>query len=458
MTSEEKVKNLLKWCHVAFPDLLTVRIGHEKEQTLLHLASEAGYTDIVKELIAMGADVNAKDGFSYTPLHVVSFHEDKTETMKTLLENGANVDILDDRQSTPLHNTCRGGYLEATSMLLEKGAKLEAYDEDGYSPLGFALFQEQMDVCEFLLEKDPTLLNKIVNTELGDYPIHMASKRQDSDIVQMLLQKGSYVTLKNKEGFSPIHLAAREGNLETIKMLIDRQSNVVKDKTKNGQTPLHIGIECNKLRVVSELLKHDIDVNVHDNQKSTPLHIACKNGDIQIVKSLIEKNASVNFKDKNGQTPFHIAIKNKNPEIVKILAQKSDCNLNVKDKDKKTALDMALEESQFEIAKILSKEISKQLDNSIRVHNIIPLPTVGPKPKTPFLNKTLGTTKVTTTPIRELSRNECVICFGMKNGTFAFHPCGHAKTCEGCSKKIIERSDPCPTCRKEVKQYLKIFE
>ena len=44
-----------------------------------------------------------------------------------------------------------------------------------------------------------------------------------------------------------------------------------------------------------------------------------------------------------------------------------------------------------------------------------------------------------------------------KDGIFALQPCGHARTCEKCTKEIIERSAPCPFCRKEAKNYQKIF-
>ena len=453
MTSEEMVKNLLKWCHEAFPDLLNARIRY-KNQTLLHLSSEEGYTEIVKELIAMGADINTQDSSLQTPLNVISYRDDNIDTidtMKVLLENGANVNIPDDQKYTPLHYACQDGYLEGTRLLLERGANIEAYDEDGSSPLEWALVEEHKDVCKLLLEKEPTLLNKIANLELGEYPIHIASKGEDIDIFKMLLQKGSNITAKNKEGFSPIHLAAKEGNSEFVKLLINKLPSVVKDRNKSGQTPLHIAVEFKKSHVIAELMQHRVDPNVHDNQKSTPLHIACKNGDLITAKLLINNGASINFQDKNGFTPLHLAIRNGKPHIVKLLAQRINCNLNVKDKDGKTALDLALEENQLDIAKILSKEISKH------IYNGVPLGTTTKSPKPLVKKVTWGPDEVITLPHQAQNPNECIICFGLKNGIFAFQPCGHARTCERCTKKIVERSDPCPTCRKEVKQYQKIF-
>ena len=240
MTSEKMVKNLLKWCHEAFSDLPNVGIGYNKKQTLLHLASEEGYTEIVKELIAMGANIDAQNSSSQTALHLVADEEGNTETMRVLLEKGANVNIPDSQNWTPLHITCQQGNLEGTKLLLEKGANLEVYNNANYTPFGMALLEEDKVMCKLLLEKEPMLLNKIANVDYGEYPIHIASKGEDIDMLKMLLQKGANGLAKNKEGLSAIHLAAREGNLEIVKLLTNKQPSVVKDKNKSGQTPLHI--------------------------------------------------------------------------------------------------------------------------------------------------------------------------------------------------------------------------
>ena len=52
---------------------------------------------------------------------------------------------------------------------------------------------------------------------------------------------------------------------------------------------------------------------------------------------------------------------------------------------------------------------------------------------------------------------DCNVCYGLKNGVFAFLPCGHAKTCQLCCIKIIEDSRKCPACRCSVQKYQKIY-
>ena len=52
---------------------------------------------------------------------------------------------------------------------------------------------------------------------------------------------------------------------------------------------------------------------------------------------------------------------------------------------------------------------------------------------------------------------DCVVCSGIRNEIFVFTPCGHAKTCETCSMKILNRGSACPICRKVVTSYMKAY-
>ena len=66
-------------------------------------AALAGRGDlrIVSQLLASGADVNARAAGGYTPLHIAAFHDD-VSIVNTLLAHGAAAEARDDQGRTPL--------------------------------------------------------------------------------------------------------------------------------------------------------------------------------------------------------------------------------------------------------------------------------------------------------------------------------------------------------------------
>ena len=432
--AEQMLKDLLKWWQKSNPDFTKTAIDSGNKAMLIHLASEKGYVPIVKELIPMGVDVNLPQEYDkMSPLHLAT-QEKHIEVVKLLLENGANPNVINSVNFTPLHVACENGFLEGTKLLVEKGAKITVFDENGMSPFHVALEDNDVDVCEFILKKAPKLVVQQMLDSIGNYPIHTACKGGNVDMVRLLLKKGSPLTIRNKRGYSPIEVAIQSGTSEVIKMLLQSHPSLINYNGANGRSLLHTAVMYDRIDIAKELLNSGGNRSINaktSKSKSTPLHLAvlaCAKGSKEMVKMLLENDASPNMLDKSGCSPLHVAITVKNTEIVELLVQSKKCNLGIKNIDGKTALDTALEDNQFEISKILSKEMQNILhDNEqSRAKN-------------------------------NQKENECVICFKPKDGIFAFQPCGHARTCEKCTKEIIERSAPCPFCRVEAKNYQKIF-
>jgi len=93
----------------------------EKDKKLLE-ASLKGQLEEVKLLIEVGADVNVKDEFGYTPLMEASTN-DQIEVIKLLIESGADVNAKNKFKNTALARAYMYGYEEIFDLLKNYGAK-----------------------------------------------------------------------------------------------------------------------------------------------------------------------------------------------------------------------------------------------------------------------------------------------------------------------------------------------
>ena len=67
----------------------------------IHEAASSGNIEAVKKHLAAGADVNAKDGWEWTPLHIAAGKSHK-EIIELLIGKGADVNALNNKGDTPL--------------------------------------------------------------------------------------------------------------------------------------------------------------------------------------------------------------------------------------------------------------------------------------------------------------------------------------------------------------------
>jgi len=118
----------------------------------LGLAAFFGHADIVEFLLKKGAEVNSpsRNAMRVMPLHSAVANR-RTEIVKQLLDHGADVNVTQADDFTPLHEAAQNGMLEVTHWLLDRGAQVNPHlSSSGKTPLALAIEHKREAVAELL--------------------------------------------------------------------------------------------------------------------------------------------------------------------------------------------------------------------------------------------------------------------------------------------------------------------
>ncbi|XP_023313709.1 ankyrin-1-like [Trichogramma pretiosum] len=335
-------------------------------------------------------DVDARDDFGRTPLHLVV--RDKTEKLaELLLRRGANPNRTNSGGLTALHIMCKEGqgdddidndYVDEEFVELffkitdemQQSVKVDAVDEKGNTPLYYALHSGAGKVVELLLRNgaDPNLADAE-----GLTPLHILCQPDfnlyynDQNLLEIFFEvnkdkhKKLQVDAMDKKGNAPLHLALQKSNKKVIELLLMNGANLNLPDAE-GSTPLHI--ICKKtvrrsdvdnhrdlLKMffeVSNVKNQPMQVDAFDKEGNAPLHLALNrnNADRIIVALLLSNGANPNLADANGSTPLHMMWKHyyngyKLAKIFFDISDENDQTLQVDARDKlgRTPLHVALE-------------------------------------------------------------------------------------------------------------------
>ena len=118
--------------------------------TALHIAAAAYDVEIANRLIALGADVRARNRRGAEPLHYAAdgnpraahWNPDaQAATIARLIAAGADPNAADKSGVAPLHRAVRGRCAAAVAALLENGANPSLKNASGSTPMLLATIQ-----------------------------------------------------------------------------------------------------------------------------------------------------------------------------------------------------------------------------------------------------------------------------------------------------------------------------
>ena len=174
-------QNNIKKILITFAALVLVGCGPSVPDISIHQAAEEGNFEAVKQHLAAGTDVNAKneDDYGLTPLYYAT-GEGHKEIAELLIAEGADVNMKDDNGGTPLHYAASFGHKEASELLIANGADLNAIVVDGQTPLLMAVAKGHKEIIELLIAKGADINAK---NAFNKTPLDAASDFKHTEIL-----------------------------------------------------------------------------------------------------------------------------------------------------------------------------------------------------------------------------------------------------------------------------------
>jgi ankyrin repeat protein len=226
-----------------------------------------------------------------------------------------DINLPDELGCTPLHYALT---VELAALLLSSGANPESSDHRGCTPFLSACYrlrpedESQFQLIRFFLSFGVNI-NVIDNA--GVSPLSLSAMKNDSRLMQALLEEGANPNVKKSNEMLAVHHAALNGSSQALKIL------------------LNAGADCE-------------DTALFEDMYRTPMHLSVMKNSLECLKILLGTKASPNIPDDSGRTALHYASMSGNVKAVEMILGSAECEADLVDDEEKSALDLALEASR----------------------------------------------------------------------------------------------------------------
>jgi len=335
-------------------------LGAEKRPAI-HQATLDGLIEKVQRMVEQGIDVNSRDDYGRTPLHIASA-ENHTIDMRVLIELGAAINAQDKQGRTPLMYAAAGAKGDAVALLVSEVANVNIQDVDGMRAYEWALSGGNADLAKFLglITEGKTHADKKKTrsrTENKARQHVLESRFKENEARQKELENRAKENEKWKEELEKRSKKARQKELEKKeKKQKEIDKRIEKEVEKSVQQAIQKDIEK---RETVHVAKEELHIRQFDLKKKTPeLFEAVRNGSIEQCRLLLAKGAMVNAADDTGQTALMVAAMTNGIAIAKFLIDEG-ADVNKRSASGLTALHYTALENYAPMAQLLLKNNAK---------------------------------------------------------------------------------------------------
>jgi ankyrin repeat protein len=327
------------------------------EQGLTPIIQSIKSVEVIKLLLAYGADINAH-GYDNT-LYSQAIENPQSVgagVIDFILTNGVDVTVSGNEglaqvvlftDKTNLMRTLMSYYARSTNPAakpLLQGAMELAIDNDRKA-MASTIVDAYVQLQTNSLHKAVALGNdaavrSILTTNssavnekdfFGWTPLHLAAMTGKSQIAEMLISSNATLDARDDISNTPLLWAAYFGHADMVALLLRHKANmdIQGDTVFNSgnfggnDTPLDLAIEQGFNSIAAMLITNGANLGSHKFYSDSPLHLATSKENVELMKRLIAYGANVNARSQASWTMpltcLDIAVRGNSPEAVSLL-------------------------------------------------------------------------------------------------------------------------------------------
>lgn len=187
----------------------------------LHAAAHRGNVAEIRRLIASGANVDARDAYGRTPLHVATFAR-QPEAISALAAARANLGLLENDRydAVTIAAVANDEQTLRTLLALGASAKLVTSRYDGTALIAAAHLGHAGVVKQLIAAGAPLdHVNNLHWTATIEAVVLGDGGARHQATLKALIDAGANLQLADREGRTPLQLARSRGYAEMVKML-----------------------------------------------------------------------------------------------------------------------------------------------------------------------------------------------------------------------------------------------
>ena len=219
--------------------------------------------------------------------------------------------------TTALIAAASSGNVDIIKLLMSRGADPTKANWYG-TALHCAAEAGQCEAIQVLLDSG---MNIDLRDNFGRTPLHCASDQRHRLAIELLLDMGADPNARDNAGVMLIHDTAQAGDERLMQRLLGDARVHLSATTPRGLTVLHSAATGLSTNVVGMLLDRGAAVEARDDDGCTALHLAALWGKEGAVRLLIEAGANVNAEMDNQATPVYLAAVSQHKSIQNLLLE-----------------------------------------------------------------------------------------------------------------------------------------